>query len=114
MNSGYATQILGAWQMNSVNFIRNGQAYNALAEYPGMTDYIGAIYTFYDNYSVAINCESFRETTNYSIDGISFYLAEDGYGIGEITYIDDNQLQVIIPISSGFYTEYFQFNLSRY
>ena len=106
--------LLGSWQVNTINVVRNGVAYDATAEDPSLLLLIGAVYNFMADGSVTVTNDYGTNYLYYSLTETQFYIQADGYGPGVINYIDNSSLQVVLPFTNIYGTHMLQFNLSRY
>ena len=106
--------LIGGWQVNTINVVRNGVAYDATTEDPSLLLLIGAVYSFQPNGSVTVTNDYGTNYLNYSLTETQFYIQADGYGPGVINYIDRSTLQVTLPFTNFYGTHMLQYNLSRY
>ena len=106
--------LLGSWQVNTINVVRNGVAYDATAEDPSLLLLIGAVYNFMADGSVTVTNDYGTNYLYYSLTETQFYIQADGYGPGVINYIDNSSLQVVLSFTNIYGTHMLQFNLSRY
>ena len=106
--------LIGSWQVNTINVVRNGVAYDATAEDASLLLLIGAIYNFQPNGSVTVTNTYGTNYLFYTLTDTQFYIQADGYGPGVINYIDRSRLQVTLPFTNAFGTHMLQYNLSRY
>lgn len=109
-----AQLLLGSWQVNTINVIRNGQAYDATAEDPTFYALIGAIYNFQADGNVSVTTLLGSDYLSYSIQGNDIYIQAEGYGVGVVNYVDQNSLQLLLPFSNTYGTHMMQFNLISY
>ena len=106
--------LIGAWQVNTINVIRNGVAYDATAEDPSLLLLINAVYNFQPNGSVTVTNDFGVNQLYYTLTETQFYIQADGYGPGVINYVDRSRLQVTLPFTNIYGTHMLQYNLSRY
>lgn len=106
--------LIGAWQVNTINVVRNGQAFDATVEDPSFLLLINAVYNFQPNGSVTVTNEFGVNQLFYTLTETEFHIQAEGYGPGVINYIDRSLLQVTLPFSNIYGTHLLQFNLSRY
>ena len=106
--------LIGAWQVNTINVIREGIATDATAEDPTLLLLIDAVYNFQANGNVTVTNEFGTNLLYYTLTETAFYIQADGYGPGVINYIDRSRLQVTLPFSNAYGTHMLQYNLSRY
>lgn len=105
--------LIGGWQVNTINVIRNGVAFDATAEDPSLLLLIGAVYNFQPNGGVTVTNSFGTNYLNYALTDTQFYIQADGYGPGVINYIDNRTLQLTLPFTNLYGTHMLQFNLSR-
>jgi len=106
--------LMGSWQVNTINVVRNGSAYDATAEDQSLLLLIGAVYNFQPNGVVTLSTEFGAENIYYSLNGNNIYVQAQGYSTGTINYIDRQTLQLTLPFTNYFGTHLLQFNLVRY
>lgn len=105
--------LMGSWQVNTINVIRNGVAFDATAEDASLLLLIGAVYTFQPNGTVILNSSVGTNYMNYALTDSQFYIEADGYSPGVINYIDNQQLQLTLPFTNLYGTHMLQYNLMR-
>ncbi|MGH1435938.1 MAG: caspase family protein [Lewinella sp.] len=113
-NPTTADLLMGAWQVNTINVVRDGVAYNATAEDQSLLLLIGAVYNFQSNGVVTLSTEFGSENIYYSLNGNNIYVQAQGYSTGVVNYVDRQTLQLTLPFTNYFGTHMLQFNLVRY
>ncbi len=108
-----ADLLMGNWQVNTINVIRNNVAFDATEEDPSLGLLIGAVYNFQPNGTVILNSSIGTNYMNYALTDTQFYIQADGYGPGVINYIDNRTLQLTLPFTNFYGTHMLQFNLRR-
>lgn len=109
-----AQLLLGSWQVNTINVVRDGTAYDATAEDPTLYALIGAVYNFQGDGTVTVSTALGSDYLLYSLDGDKIYVQAQGYGTGTVNYIDQSSLQLTLPFTNYYGTHMLQFNLARY
>jgi hypothetical protein len=109
-----ADLLMGSWQVNTINVVRDGVPYNATAEDQSLLLLIGAVYNFQSNGVVTLSTEFGSENIYYTLNGNNIYVQAAGYSTGVVNYVDRQTLQLTLPFTNYFGTHMLQFNLGRY
>lgn len=108
-----AELLLGPWEVSGVYILQDGNAYDATQESDVFKLWIGSVYDFYDNGTVAFTLAGVGSNLYYTLEGNNLFVQAEGYGQGVIDYIDENELVFTLPYTSWMGSYNIQFRTVR-